>query len=87
MKKTILRSYAKLIACKGVNIEKGQEVVISAGLDQPEFVAMVVEECYRAGAGRVSVEWDYQPPTSIDTIGMVTTDSTVVSATPFDAIS
>ena len=61
MKKTILRSYAKLIARKGVNIEKGQEVVISAGLDQPAFVEMVVEECYRAGAAKVTVDWDYQP--------------------------
>ena len=61
MKKTILRSYAKLIAKTGVNIEKGQEVVITAGLDQPEFVKMVVEECYRAGAGKVTVDWSYQP--------------------------
>lgn len=61
MRKTVLRSYAKLIARTGVNIEKGQEVVITAGLDQPEFVKMVVEECYRAGAAKVTVDWDYQP--------------------------
>lgn len=61
MKKTLLRNYAKLIARMGVNIEKGQEVVISADLDQPEFVAILVEECYRAGASRVSVDWNYQP--------------------------
>ena len=63
MKKTILRSYANLIARCGVNIEKGQEVVISAGLDQPEFVHMVAEECYRAGASKVTVDWNYQPLT------------------------
>lgn len=61
MKKTILRSYARLIARAGVNIEKGQEVIIMAELDQPEFVKMVVEECYRAGAGKVIVDWEYQP--------------------------
>ena len=61
MKKTVLRSYAKLIARAAVNIEKGQEVIIMAGLDQPEFVKMVVEECYRAGAGKVIVDWEYQP--------------------------
>ena len=66
MKKTILRSYARLIARKGVNIEKGQEVVLVAGLDQPEFVQMVVEECYRAGASKVTVEWDYQPLTKLN---------------------
>ncbi len=65
MKKTILRSYAKLIAQTGVNIEKGQEVVIVAGLDQPEFVKMVAEECYRAGASKVTVDWDYQPLTKL----------------------
>ena len=57
MKKTVLREYAKLIAKAGANVQKGQEVFITAELDQPEFVAMVVEECYRAGAKRVVMEW------------------------------
>ena len=61
MKKTVLRNYAKLIAGVGVNVQKGQEVFIDAGLDQPEFVAMVAEECYRLGASRVVVDWNYQP--------------------------
>ena len=47
MKKTVLRKYAQLIARMGVNVQPGQEVFITAGLDQPEFVKMVVEECYR----------------------------------------
>ena len=63
MNKTRLRKYANLIARCGVNVQKGQEVVISAGLDQPEFVKMVVEECYKAGAKDVSVDWHYQPLT------------------------
>ncbi|MEA4966013.1 MAG: aminopeptidase [Oscillospiraceae bacterium] len=61
MKKTVLRSYARLIARAGVNIEKGQEVLIHAELDQPEFVQMVAEECYRAGAAKVTVDWNYLP--------------------------
>ena len=44
MKKTVLREYARLIVRCGVNVQKGQEVMIHAGLDQPEFVQMVVEE-------------------------------------------
>ena len=44
MKKTVLREYAKLIVRCGVNVQKGQEVVVYAGLDQPEFVKLVVEE-------------------------------------------
>ena len=61
MKKTVLKNYAKLLVRCGLNVEKGQEVLVYADLDQPEFVKMVVEECYRAGASRVTVEWNYQP--------------------------
>ena len=61
MKKTVLREYARLIVRCGVNVQKGQEVMILAGLDQPEFVRMVVEEAYKAKAKKVIVEWTYQP--------------------------
>ena len=61
MKKTVLREYARLIVRSGVNVRKGQEVLIYADLDQPEFVQMVVEEAYKAKAKKVSVEWNYQP--------------------------
>ncbi len=63
MKKTVLRQYAKLIIRCGVNIQKGQDLIIRAGLDQPEFVQMVVEEAYKAKAREVIVEWNYQPLT------------------------
>lgn len=65
MKKTVMQKYAKLIARKGINVKKGQEVIVSASLDQPEFVKMVVEECYRAGASKVTVEWSFQPITKL----------------------
>ena len=65
MKKSVLRAYARLIAESGVNVQKGQEVFITAGLDQPEFVAMVVEECYRRKAKKVVVDWNYQPLTRL----------------------
>ena len=61
MKKSVLRSYARLIARTGVNVQKGQEVFIAADLDQPEFVAMLVEECYKCKAKKVVVDWNYQP--------------------------
>ncbi len=61
MNKTRLRRYAQLIASTGANVQKGQEVIIAAGLDQPEFVKMLVEECYKLGAKKVSVDWSYQP--------------------------
>ena len=46
MTKTRLRKYAHLIAKCGVNVQKGQEVYITAELDQPEFVKMVTDECF-----------------------------------------
>ncbi|MBO4937805.1 MAG: aminopeptidase [Oscillospiraceae bacterium] len=61
MKKTVLREYARLIVRCGINVQKGQEVLIYAGLDQPEFVQMVVEEAYKAKARKVVVNWSYQP--------------------------
>ncbi len=59
MKKTVLREYAKLIVRCGANVQKGQDVMIYAGLDQPEFVKLVVEEAYKAKARKVIVEWSY----------------------------
>ena len=61
MKKTVLRKYAQLIAQTGVNVQPGQEVFIAADLDQPEFVKMLVEECYKRRAKKVVVDWSYQP--------------------------
>ena len=79
MKKTVLKEYARLIVRCGVNVQKGQDVLIFAELDQPEFVAMVVEEAYKAKARKVTVEWNYQPlqklhvrHRSVTTLGTVT---------------
>ena len=58
MKKSVLRKYAQLLAQVGINVQPGQEVFIMADLDQPEFVAMVVEECSRRKAKKVGVDWD-----------------------------
>ena len=55
------RSFAELIVRIGVNVREGQEVVINAELDQPDVVELVVEECYKAGASDVRVEWSHQP--------------------------
>lgn len=66
MQQERLKSYARLIVKCGLNVQKGQEVNIACGLDQPEFVAMVVEECYLAGAERVNVDWAYMPVTKLN---------------------
>ena len=65
MKKAILRSYAQLLAQKGLNVQPGQDVLITAELDQPEFVTMCVEECYKLGARSVIVDWTHQPASKL----------------------
>ena len=65
MKKSVLKQYARLIARTGANVQKGQSVLIVAGLDQPEFIELLAAECYRAGASEVEVEWRHQPLTRL----------------------
>ena len=62
----LLRRYARLIAVTGGGLRPGQDVVIRAGLDQPDFTLMLAEECYAAGAARVEVEWEYPPLQKLD---------------------
>ena len=66
MKKTVIQKYARLIAQKGVSIKKGDEVVVRADLDQPEFIKYLVDECYKAGAKKVTVDFSYQPLEKLD---------------------
>lgn len=63
MRQSVLKKYAKLIVRVGANVRRGQDVIISAELDQPKFIEYVVEECYKAGARQVRVEWTHQPIT------------------------
>ena len=65
MNSEALKKYAELIVRVGANVKSGQQVVVRADLDQPEFVKTVVEEAYLAGASKVEVEWSYQPLTKI----------------------
>ncbi|MDE5856031.1 MAG: aminopeptidase [Anaeroplasmataceae bacterium] len=61
MKEEILKNYAKLVVKTGANVQKNQDVVISASVEDAYFVKYVVEEAYKAGARAVSVDWSYQP--------------------------
>lgn len=66
MQKSKLRAFAHLIAVKGVNIQKKQPVIIEAELDQPEFIEILVDECYKAGASKVDVRWSHQALTKLN---------------------
>ncbi|MFZ9782348.1 MAG: aminopeptidase, partial [Bacilli bacterium] len=65
-----LRQFATLAVRRGVNVKPGQDVIIHAELDQPEFVTMVVEEAYAAGAKSVRVKWTHQPISRVNAIAM-----------------
>ena len=57
MKKSLLKKYAELIVRSGLAVKKGQTVCITANVEVEPFTALVVEECYRAGAKRVLIDW------------------------------
>ena len=55
----LLRKYAELIVRTGANVQKGQVVNLSISVEQHEFAAIVIEECYKAGAKKVNVDWTF----------------------------
>ena len=57
MKQSLLKKYAALIVRSGLAVKKGQTVLIAASVEIESFVALVVEECYKAKAKRVIIEW------------------------------
>jgi aminopeptidase len=52
-----LEKYAELAVKVGVNIQKGQILVINTTIDAAEFVRLVVKSAYTAGADNVVVNW------------------------------
>ncbi len=49
--------YAKLIISFGVNIQKGEPLVVRAPIEGADFVRMLAEEAYKSGASDVHVNW------------------------------
>ena len=61
MDRNLLENYADLIVNTGINPDPGQDVIITAGFDQLDFVRMVTEKCYLRGAGKVWFNWVDMP--------------------------
>lgn len=57
MKKKLLENYARLIVESGINLQKGQDVIIQVNTEAADFAVLVTEECYKRGARLVRVEW------------------------------
>lgn len=52
-----LEEYVDLIARVGLNVQKGQPVVIRGQVDNVQMIRMLVEKCYKLGASQVRVDW------------------------------
>ncbi|EKN70015.1 hypothetical protein BABA_07361 [Neobacillus bataviensis LMG 21833] len=55
---TKLEKYANLAVKVGVNVQRGQTLVVQATLDAAEFVRLVVKKAYETGAHNVVVNWN-----------------------------
>ncbi|KAA0547372.1 aminopeptidase [Bacillus sp. BGMRC 2118] len=53
-----LEKYANLIVKFGVNVQKGQGLLIRSTIDAREFVRAMTKLAYEAGASEVVVEWE-----------------------------
>lgn len=54
---TQLQKYADIIVNIGINVQKGQIVVINAAIDAADLVRLLVQKAYEAGAHHVKVNW------------------------------
>lgn len=66
MDQHILEKYAELIVRSGIALQKGQSVIIRTNVNQEAFASLVAEECYKAGAKRVSFQWQSAVMDSLD---------------------
>lgn len=52
-----LKKYAELIVKVGVNVSKGQTIVLQISVTQQELAHLIVDQAYAAGASEVIVKW------------------------------
>ena len=57
MKKSDLKKYAKLLIKMGVNLQKGQDLIINIAPSHYEFARLLVNEAYKAKARKVTVQF------------------------------
>ena len=51
----LIRKYAHTLATLGMNVQKGQDVMIEACIENHKFAKILLEECYKVGANKVSI--------------------------------
>lgn len=53
----LLTKYAQLVASLGVNVRKGQSILIYAEIEQAPLVHAITDAAYERGAAKVDVDW------------------------------
>lgn len=51
------RKYAKMLVTVGMNVQKGQPVLIESAIENWQFANLVAEEAYKIGSGRVMIAY------------------------------
>lgn len=55
---TMLNEYAKLCVKVGINLQKGQPLVINSPIEGADFVRLIAKNAYEMGASEVHVNWN-----------------------------
>lgn len=63
--KALLEKYAELVIRVGVNIQPGQNLMLTAPLETVDFTRLLVAKAYDAGAKYVHVDWEDEQITRI----------------------
>lgn len=56
-KTSLIEKYADLIVNTGVNLQKGQPVILRGPVESSEFMRLVLKKCYQYGASYVMLEY------------------------------
>ncbi|KMJ59499.1 peptidase M29 [Bacillus sp. LL01] len=62
---TTMEKYAELAVKVGVNVQKGQTLIVNADIATAPFVRLVTKKAYEAGAKLVQIEWTDEQATRI----------------------
>lgn len=57
MNEKMLRRYANMLATVGINVQKGQKVLVEACIEGYQFANIFAQECYKCGAGEVIINY------------------------------
>ena len=78
----ILKKYAALIVRTGANVRPGQVVTVNVSVAQEKLAMMVMEECYKAGAKKVNIDWACDTQTRLNYL--YATEETLSTVLPWE---